>query len=55
MHIMDSRDKVLLSKTMRLVKVLSQHRGVNETTWERKDIMHPTIPSCSRQKVCFSH
>ena len=30
--IMDSRDKVLQSKTIRLVKVLWQHRGVDETT-----------------------
>ena len=38
-HIMDSRDHVLYSKTVRLVKVLWQHRGVEEVTWERKDTM----------------
>ena len=32
MPIMDSRDQVLLRKTVRLVKVLWQHRGVEETT-----------------------
>ena len=32
--IMDSRDQVLRSKTVRLVKVLWQHRGVEEATWE---------------------
>ena len=25
---------------MRLVKVLWQHRGVEEATWEREDIVH---------------
>ena len=37
MHIMDSRDQVLKGKTMRPVKVLWQHRGVDEATWERED------------------
>ena len=32
MHILDSRDRVLRRKTMRLVKVLWQHRGVEEAT-----------------------
>ena len=32
MHIMDSRDQVLRRKTMRLVKVLWQHREVEEAT-----------------------
>ena len=29
---------------MRLVKVLWQHRGVEETTWEREDTMRATYP-----------
>ena len=33
MHIMDSRDQILRSKTVRLVKVLWQHRGIKEVTW----------------------
>ena len=33
-RILDSRDQVLRRKTMRLVKVLWQHRGVEEATWE---------------------
>ena len=33
-HILDSRDQVLRRKTVRLVKVLWQHRGVEETIWE---------------------
>ena len=36
MRIMDSRDQVLRRKTMRLVKVLWQHRGVEEAIWERE-------------------
>ena len=36
-RIMDSRDQVLRGKTVRLVKVLWQHRGVEEVTWERED------------------
>ena len=42
MRIMDSRDQVLRHKTMRLVKVLWQHRGVEETTWECEDTMQAT-------------
>ena len=34
-RIMDSREQVLRGKTMRLVKVLWQHRGVEEARWER--------------------
>ena len=36
-RIMDSREQVLRGKTMKLVKVFWQHRGVEEVTWERKD------------------
>ena len=43
-HILDSRDQVLRCKTVRLVKVLWQHRGVEEATWERKDTMRATYP-----------
>ena len=42
MRIMDSQNQVLRSKTVRLVKVLSQHRGVEETTWEHEDTMRAT-------------
>ena len=40
--IMDSRDHVLQCKTMRLVKVLWKHRGVEDATWEREDTMRAT-------------
>ena len=42
--ILDSRDQVLLRKTVRLVKVLWQHRGVEEATWEREDTIRVTYP-----------
>ena len=42
--IMDSRDQVLHHKTVRLVRVLWQHRGVEESTWEREDTMRATYP-----------
>ena len=42
--IMDSRDQVLQRKTVRLVRVLWQHRGVEESTWEREDTMRATYP-----------
>ena len=32
-RIIDSREQVLRGKTMMLVKVLWQHRGVEEATW----------------------
>ena len=41
-HILDSRDQVLRRKTIRLVKVLWQHRGMDETTWEREDTIRAT-------------
>ena len=42
--IVDSRDQVLRCKTVRLVRVLWQHRGVEESTWEREDTMRATYP-----------
>ena len=42
--IMDSRDQVLRRKTLRLVRVIWRHRGVEESTWERKDTIRATYP-----------
>ena len=42
--IMDSRDQVLRCKTVGLVRVLWQHRGVEESMWEREDTMRATYP-----------
>ena len=53
-RIMDSREQVLRGKTVRLVKVLWQHRGVEKATWESaRTPCTPTIPSCSTGKVHF--
>ena len=35
MHFVDSRDRVLRRMAVRLVRVLWQHSGVEESTWER--------------------
>ena len=42
--IVDSRDRVLRRKTVRLVRVLWRHYGVEESTWEREDTMRATYP-----------
>ena len=42
--IMDSQDQVLRRKTVRLMRVLWHHRGVEESTWEREDMMRATYP-----------
>ena len=49
-RIIDSRDKVLRRKTVRLVKVLWQHREVEEATWEREDTMRATYPFLFRDE-----
>ena len=48
--IMDSRDQVLRGKTVRLVRVLWQHHGVEESTWEREDKMRATYPFLFRDE-----
>ena len=48
--ILDSRDQVLRRKTMRLMRVLWQHRGVEESTWEREDTMRATYPFLFRDE-----
>ena len=49
--IMDSRDQVLRRKTVRLVRVLWKHCGVEESTWELEDTMRATYPFLFRIKV----
>ena len=49
-RIMDSRDQVLRRKTVRLVKVLWQHCGVEEVMWEREDTMRATYPFLFRDE-----
>ena len=48
--ILDSRDKVLRRKTVRLVRVLWRHYGVEEPTWEREDTMRATYPFLFRDE-----
>ena len=43
-RIMDSREQILRGKTVRLVKVLWQHQGVEEPTWEREDTVRANYP-----------
>ena len=55
-RIKDSRDQVLRRKTVRLVKVLWQHRGMEEVTWEREDTMRATYPFLFNDEgTFFSH
>ena len=51
--IMDSWDRVLRRKTVQLVKVLWQHRGVEEATWEREDTMRATYPFLFEEEGVF--
>ena len=48
--IVDSRDQVSRRKTVRLVRVLWPHYGVEESTWERKDTMRATYPFLFRDE-----
>ena len=48
--IMDSQDQVLRRKTVRLVRVLWQHRRVEESTWEREDMMRDAYPFLFRDE-----
>ena len=48
--ILNSRDQVLRRKTVRLVRVLWRHYGVEESTWEREDTMRATYPFLFRDE-----
>ena len=48
--ILDSRDQVLRCKAVRLVRVLWQHRGVEESTWECEDTMPAKYPFLFRDE-----
>ena len=54
-RIMDSREQVLRGKTVRLVKVLWQHRGVEEATWEREDTVRANYPFLFDREGAFSN
>ena len=56
MRIVDSQDQVLQRKTVKLVSVLWQHRGVKEATWECEDTMHASYPFLFKDGgTWFSH
>ena len=44
------RDQVLRRKTVRLVRVLWRHYGVEESTWEREDTIRATYPFLFRDE-----
>ena len=48
--IVDSRDQVLRRKTVRLVRVLWRHYGVEESTWELEDTMRAIYPFLFRDE-----
>ena len=52
-HIMNSQDQVLRGKTVRLVNVLWQHRGVEEANGNTKTLCVPIILSHLRMKECI--
>ena len=49
-RIMDNCDQVLRRKTMRLVKVLWKHRGIDEATWECEDTIRAAYPFLFRDE-----
>ena len=49
-YIVDNRYQVLRRKTVRLVRVLWRHCGVEESTWEREDTMRATYPFLFRDE-----
>ena len=53
-HIMDSRDQVLRGKTVRLIKVLWQHPGVEEAIWECEDMIYASYPFLFKDGGVFS-
>ena len=56
LRIMDRRDQVFRGKTVRIVKVQWQHRGVEEATWERDDTIRTNYPFLFEDEgMVFSH
>ena len=51
--ILDNLDQVLRRKTVRLVRVLWRHYGVEESTWEREDMMRATYPFLFRDEGTY--
>ena len=51
--IWDSHAQVLRRKTVRLVRVVWRHCGVEESTWEREDTMRATYPLLFRDECTW--
>ena len=51
--ILDSHDQVLRRKTVRLVRVIWRHCGVEESTWEREDTIRATNPLLFRDECTW--
>ena len=49
-RIVDSHDQILRRKTVRLVKVLWRHYGMEEFTWEHENTMRATYPFLFRDE-----
>ena len=49
-YIVDSHDQVLRRKTVRLMRVLWRHCGVEESTWEHEETMRATYPFLFRDE-----
>ena len=52
-RIIDNREHVLRGKTMRIVKVLWQHRRVEKETWERENTMRANYPFLFEDEIIF--
>ena len=48
--ILDSLEQVLRRKTVKLVRVLWRHYGMEESKWEREDTMQATYPLLFRDE-----
>ena len=44
-QILDRKEQVLRNKTIRLVKVLWRHHGIEEATWESEDQIKRSYPT----------
>ena len=53
-RIMDSREQVLRDKSVRFVKVLWQHQGVEEATWDCEDTVRSNYPFLFKGEGAFS-
>ena len=53
-EILDTKEQVLRGKTIRLVKVLWRHHGVEEATWELESAMKSRYPDLFQSGACLN-